>query len=148
MFTGNSEVMVRRGTRVFTSKVKNVVQMENVSLLCMTGKAKLNLKYDFMPLESYDHKYHKEIEVYDVIVENTKGIRRTVTCTETQQVLTTVRSFCSILRLNQLDVIIDEEGLPNKVISVEPRIMSNVDVYSLELKYQNVPFINGITLLK
>jgi hypothetical protein len=144
MFTGNSEVMVRKGNKIFSTTVKQAAKMDNVSLFCMTGKT----KFDFMPLENVEVKRFDEVVAYDLIIENNKGARRKVTCTEDQQVLTTVRQMCSVLRLNQLDVMVDDEGYPNKIISLEERKLKNVDMYSLELKYSNSPFVNGITLSK
>ena len=141
MFT-DSKLLLRRGSRVFNDTVKNALNMRNVSVFTMTGKN----KFDFMPIENSNIKHYDTLEVYDLTVENTKGIRRIVTCTIDQQIHTVVRGFCSVLRLNQLDVIIDDEGLPNKVISCETRTIENVDMFWLGLKYHNSPFVGGLML--
>jgi len=142
MYTGNLSILVRKGTKVYTETVSDVINQRNVSIFTMTGKQ----KFDFMPIENVNSKHHKELEVYDLTVENTKGIQRTVTCSVDQQIHTVVRGFCSILRLNQLDVVIDDEGLPNKVISCESKTLYDVDMHWLTLKYRNCPFINGMML--
>ncbi len=142
MFTGDSKVLLRKGTKIFTDTVTNTLTHKNVSILTMTSRK----KFDFMPLDSSNTKHYDEIEVYDLTIESTKGIRRTVTCSVDQQVHTLVRGFCSILRINQLDVIIDDEGLPNKIISCVSKTLLDVDMHWIGLKYHNSPFINGLML--
>ena len=142
MYNGNSEMLIRKGSKIYTDIISNVIKQKNVSVFTMTGKN----KFDFMPIEERSITHHQELEVYDLVIENTKGVQRTVTCSIDQQVHTVVRGFCSILRLNQLDVIIDDEGLPNKVISCESKILKDVDMCWMSLKYRNSPFISGIML--
>lgn len=142
MFIGDSKVMVRKGNKIFTDTVYKALTYKNVSLFTMTGKS----KFDFMPLDNSNIKHYDEVEVYDLTVVNTKGVERIVTCTIDQQIHTVVRGFCSVLRINLLDVIIDDEGLPNKVISCNAKTLKDVDMYWIGLKYHNSPFVNGLML--
>ena len=142
MFTGDSNVLLRRGSKIFTDTVENAITYNNVSVFTMTGKR----KFDFMPLEDYNTRHYEQIEVYELIIESPKNVRRMITCSIDQQVHTLVRGFCSILRINQLDVIIDDEGLPNKIILCTAKTLIDVDMYWIGLKYHNSPFINGLML--
>lgn len=142
MYSGDLQILVRKGTQIYSDIVSNVIKQRNVSIFTMTGKN----KFDFMPIENVNTTNHDELEAYELVIENTKGVKRKLTCTVDQQVHTVVRGFCSILRLNQLDVIIDDEGLPNKVISCEGVTLKDVDMHWMSLKYRNCPFVNGMML--
>jgi hypothetical protein len=145
MFCANSQIQIRKGAKIYTDTAKNLGMNNKASLLTIIGRYG-NHRFEYYSIETINITKVEEVTMYKLTFESTKGVIRTLLVDKNTQVHTLMRNFCNLGRLNSLDIIMDEEGYLNKLVSCEPVVMNDIELADISLKYKNGWFCNGIMI--
>ena len=85
-------------------------------------------------------------EMTELVIESSSGKRRNITLTNNELILTKKRGYLPVTRVNKAEILVDDEGRLNKVVSINQIVVTNEPVFSLSTKFTNNFFVNGFTV--